>query len=191
MANGRAFYEAYVRPTIPDVEDWSAWSSGRWRDYWFAFWRSVRDFYNEEAGAQGPLWASGPERQTNLTKAVTLRLLQELFMRKAIERAESAGNLRAILRSRFSEEEAEEILEEEMAKHALPADVAQFEAQVREWFLSTGVPARVFLKQWVGSLDDAQGTQDLREELTSAYNLSNRGERYHARNAKVFAVETE
>lgn len=186
------FYETYVKPTIPDVDDWQSWSTGQWRPYWFAFWRAVRDFYNQEAATQGPLWtAGGPDSQTNLTKAVTLRLMQELFMRKAVERAESAHSLGDILRSRFSEDEAEQILAEEMAKLALPPDPAAFEAQVREWFLSKGVPVRVFLRPWVGSLDDAQGIQDLREELTSAYNLSNRGERYHARNAKVFAVDTE
>lgn len=182
------FYEYVVRPTIPDPEAWSAWTSGAWRDYWFAFWKEVGEFYNSQA-VEGDLWA--PEMRTNLTKAVTLRLLQELFMTTWIEDAKAAEkaaeSLREVLRARMSAEEIETIVVAEIAKAALPP-IEGFRTAVRERFLAKGVPVRVFEKPWVKSLDDETGIANLRAELRKAYDLNSRGERYRAQNKDIFAV---
>ena len=116
-----AFYESVVSPTFPDREQWESWVDGMWQPYWFAFWRAVGDYYNEEAEREGsstPLWWS--ERQTNLTKAVTLRELQQLFIEKAIERSKATDRLLAVLQGRFGEEEALDILNEEKKKPRSP-----------------------------------------------------------------------
>ena len=184
-----SFYENVVRHTISDAEQWEAWTSGRWREYWFTFWSEVGDFYNEQA-TNGSLW--GPQ-QSNLTKAVTLRLMQELFMSTWIEDAKStqraAHSLEEVLASRMPADEISAIVHAEVAKSALPDDLTIFRRAVRERFLAKGVPVRVFEKTWVKSLDDEQGIADLRAELRKAYDLSQRGERYKAQNKAVFSVE--
>jgi hypothetical protein len=185
-----AFYESVVSPTFPDREEWESWVDGIWQPYWYAFWRAVGDYYNEEAGREGsstPLWSS--ERQTNLTKAVTLRELQQLFIEKAIER--SKDRLLPVLQGRFGDEEALDILNEERKKLAVADTPEQFAADVRDWFLAPGIPVRVFMRSWVKSLDDAAGALELASELRSAWETVNRGDRYVARNKAVFAVGDE
>lgn len=143
-------------------------------------------FYNEQVANKEVLWG---DNQSNLTKAVTLRLMQELFIKKSIERARAVESLRNVLRGRFSDDEADQIVNEEVEKHALPSDLLEFRRQVREWFLSAGVPVRVFQKPWVKSLDDDAGISELRMELDKAFDLTTKGERYRAQNKAVFSVE--
>ena len=187
------FYENVAAPTFPDREQWESWVGGAWQEYWYAFWRSVRDYYNDEAAKEqppkGPLWSANT--QTNLTKAVTLRLLQQLFIEKSIDRSKATDALRSVLESRFSEEEVEQILTEERQKVALPPTATEFEADVRDWFLAQGVPVRVFTRPWVPSLDDPAGIEELRAELHRAWDAGNRKDRYVARNKMVFAVGDE
>jgi hypothetical protein len=186
------FYKDVVQLAIPDREAWEGWQSGAWRLYWYAFWRAVRDYYNEEAknaGFDGLLWSS--ERQTNLTKAVTLRLLQQLFIEKAVERSKAVDVLLPVLEGRFSAEEAASILLEEKQKVALPATPDIFQAEVREWFLAKGIPVRVFTRPWVTSLDDAAGLAALKDELQRAWEITNRGDRYIARNKFVFEISDD
>lgn len=183
------FYHHYVRPTYPDQETWSSWANGHWRDYWFAFWDEVAKFYNSEA-APATLW--GPE-QTNLTKAVTMRLLQELFMAVSIENAKSsekaADSLRSALEGRLPAEEIERVIEEETKGAVIPESRDEFRTYVREKFLSNGVPVRVFEKPWVSNLDDDAGITNLRLELRKSFDLAQRKERYRAQNKDIFAVE--
>ena len=185
------FFEHVVKPIYPDRETWESWVNGSWREYWYAFWRAVRDYFNDESLHEGaePLWT--PEVQTNLTKAVTLRLFQQLFIDKAVERSKAVELLRPVLASRFEPDELEGILADERLKVALPASPDEFEADVREWFLAKGVPVRVFNRPWVTSLDDAAGIQELQDELQRAWETVNRGDRYVARNKAVFAVGDE
>jgi hypothetical protein len=186
------FYEYVVRPILPDREAWESWQEGAWRLYWYAFWRAVRDYYNAEViktDFPGLLWAG--EQQTNLTKAVTLRLFQQMFMDKAVERSKATEILRPVLQTRFEPEELENILVEEKQKVALAPTPEQFEADVRDWFLAKGVPVRVFTRQWVRSLDDNQGMAVLKEELERAWDTINRGDRYVARNKFVFEISDE
>lgn len=190
--NSDDFYESFVSPTYPDREAWEGWMGGAWQEYWYAFWRAVRDYYNEEAAAAGhgkPLWSTN--EQSNLTKAVTLRNLQDLFIDKAIERARATDRLMPLLVSRFSEEEAAAIMAEERQKTAVPMTPEQFASDVREWFLAKGIPVRVFMRPWVKSLDDAAGSEELAAELRTAWETVNRGDRYVARNKMVFAVGDE
>ena len=44
-----AFYSQYVCPTFSDRSDWDSWAGGAWQRYWFAFWSTLRDFYNAQA----------------------------------------------------------------------------------------------------------------------------------------------
>ena len=190
--NSDAFYESVVSPTFADREAWESWVDGIWQRYWYAFWGAVRDYYNEEAIGAGygkPLWTA--DEQSNLTKAVTLRNLQDLFIDKAIERSKATDRLLSVLESRFGEEEAASILAEERQKLAVPTTPEQFASDVREWFLATGIPVRVFMRPWVKSLDDAAGAEELASELKTAWETVNRGDRYVARNKMVFAVGDE
>lgn len=184
-----AFYEKVVSPAFADREQWESWVGGIWQNYWYAFWGAVRDYYNAEAEREGfksPLWTTS--FQTNLTKAVTLRVLQQLFIEKAVERSKATEVLRFVLENRFGSEEAASILAEEQRKLAIPTTPEQFAADIRDWFLSRGIPVRVFTRPWVKSLDDAAGMQELASELRTAWETINRGDRYVARNKLVFTV---
>jgi len=184
------FYENYIRPTVDDVEVWQSWTEGLWSKYWFAFWDEVGKFYNKESGEV--LW--GPS-QTNLTKGITLRLLQELFMTVSVEDVKAAvkasDTLRSALetRSGLPAEEVEEIVNQDLRKAAIPDNVADFRQHVRENFLADGVPVRVFTRKWVSSLDQQAGIESLRAELRKAYDQCKRKERYRVGNREVFAVE--
>ena len=185
------FYNTYVRPTYPDRLKWDSWTSGLWRDYWFAFWSSIRDFYNEEAQKESSdlkvlPWNSTV--QTNLTKAVTLRLLQALFVESAIERIEDVTRTRGTLSKVLGPEQAEHEIAELVQKQAIPASPEEFRESIRHWFLERGIPVRFFLKKWKSSLDDSQGRVDLKDEMRKAYRFSQEGKRYHTRNTAVFAV---
>jgi hypothetical protein len=186
------FFESVVQPTFADREAWESWVDGLWQSYWYAFWGAVRDYYNEEAlhaGSGAILWSA--VEQTNLTKAVTLRQFQQLFIEKAVERSKATDRLLPVLQGRFGEDEAVSILNEERKKLAVADTPEQFAADVREWFLAPGIPVRVFMRPWVKSLDDAAGAIELASELRTAWETVNRGDRYVARNKMVFAVGDE
>ena len=177
------FYTKVVAPTIEDRADWDSWTSGRWRDYWFVFWDEVRTYYN--AKAKEPLWA---EQLTNLTKAVTLRLFQKLFIAKMIERVEAVEASLPVLVDVLGEEVATAKIKEKVAEAALPADLEDFRKLVRGWFLERGVPVRVFEYEWVGSLDDSNGQAALYAELEEAFDLIQGGKTYRAQNKDVYKV---
>lgn len=185
---GDSFYDYVVAPTFPDREAWESWVNGKWQPYWYAFWTAVRDYYNREAFPT-VLWSA--TQQTNLTKAVTLRQFQQLFIEKSVERSKATDRLLPVLSGRFEPDEALEILKEERKKLAVAETPEQFAADVRDWFLAPGIPVRVFTRPWVKSLDDAAGAQELGSELRTAWETVNRGDRYVARNKAVFAVGDE
>ena len=182
------FFEHFVSPTVRDREEWESWVGGKWQTYWFAFWKVVADYYNAEAreAGSGLLWSA--DSQSNLTKAVTLRVFQQLFIEKAVERSKSTDLLRSVLVNRFGEDEADSILAEEKRKVAIPDTPEDFRREVRSWFLAKGIPVRVFTRSWVRSLDDPTGMTELSTELRTAWETVNRGDRYVARNKAVFAV---
>ena len=164
--------------------DWDSWTSGSWRDYWFAFWDEVATFYNK-ASKSGQLWSKD---QSNLTKAVTLRLFQRLFMEQAVQRVEDVDPMRPGLIRALGEHLAEEELARQASEVTLPARVDDFRTAVRDWFLTQGVPVRVFENPWVPSLDDPTGQEYLYAELKDAFSRAQSGERYRAQNKNVFEV---
>jgi hypothetical protein len=183
------FYQHYIQPTFPDPAQWNTWTDGQWRAYWFAFWNAVGDFYNNQAleAEATELWTLA--NQTNLTKAVTLRLFQRLFMEKAIERMEDVERSREVLIDAVGEEQALALIAAKLKEKAIPDTPEKFADDIRDWFLNKGVPVRFFLKTWKASLDDAQGQDDLWLEIQKAYDLTHHGKRYHTRNTAVFAVD--
>jgi hypothetical protein len=182
--NDDEFYREFIAPTFPQREDWDSWDSGQWKPYWFAFWDEVRDFHNDHA-TQGPLWG---EDQTNLTKAVTLRLYQRLFMEHCIGLVQSIRGLRDILIEELGEDAGLSRYKERLREAALPGTVEEFRQFVRDKFLVRGVPTRVFERPWVKSLDDSAGITNLYEELQKAFRRSQEGVSYRARNHLVFAT---
>jgi hypothetical protein len=184
--NDDEFYEWYIKPTFPERSQWDNWTDGKWRAYWFRFWQTVGEFYNQESSQE--LWCR--TQQSNLTKAVTLRLFQRLFMEQAISRMKRMeDNLTDLIELLGDEELAREKVEQKMAERSIPSDLNAFADSVRDWFLSHGVPVRFFTYPWKGSLDDAQGQSDLWTEMEKAFEVSqDPKKRYRATNTDVFAV---
>jgi hypothetical protein len=179
------FYERVVKPTFPDRQQWESYSDGIWLQYWFAFWSTVRDWYNDKS-KDHELWGN---LQTNLTKAVSLRLFQKLFMEQAIARVEGVLKSRDTLVAVLGEEVADEKLTEQILTVALPPDIDDFVSMVKTWFLQDGVPVRVFEYSWVSSLDDAAGQQFLYDEFEEAFrNNKDPARKYVARNTNVFTT---
>jgi hypothetical protein len=120
---------------------------------------------------------------------VTLRLFQRLFIDKVVWRIDDILRTRSTLVSVLGEETADEKLRELLGPVIIPPTTEEFAVQVREWFLEQGVPVRVFTNRWISSLDDQHGQGVLYAELESAFDLIQKGKRYHAENKDVFAVE--
>ncbi|NYT32057.1 hypothetical protein [Rhizobium sp. WYCCWR 11128] len=175
--NDDDFYEYFVKPTIPVRDEWDSWSSGKWRDYWLAFWKTVKSFYNAQAAKTNnqALWKV--DQQTNLTKAVTLREFQTLFIVKCVDRIKEIDATAEILKNVLGPEEATTKINELRASRALPADVEAFEGFVHDFFLERGVPIKVFQANWKSSLDDSQGQLELWETLESAWDRNSKGDR--------------
>jgi hypothetical protein len=188
------FYDCYIQPTISTRAEWDSWTTGRWREYWFAFWRTVAAFYDQQAQVEQSkpealLW--NKDEMTNLTKSVTMRLFQRLFIEQAIERVKQVRNSRDLLIDVVGEERADEEIANRVKTVGIPATVDEFCTSIRTWFLEKGVPVRFFLKAWRVSLDDAQGQADLWEEMEKAFTFSQEGKRYHTRNVNVFSTSEE
>lgn len=117
------FYEKYVSPTFPNREEWDNWHDGYWRAYWFSFWQAVAEYYNEQAKIYMRddtyiLW--NKREQTNLTKGVTLRQIQRLFIEKAVESIDKVESSREILIESLGEEEAESRIRTLIEDRAIP-----------------------------------------------------------------------
>ena len=171
------FYTEFVAPTFSSREDWEQWTAGRWREYWIAFWNVVCDFYNEQAEklGRGHLWL--PNMQTNLTKAVTLRVFQTLFMVKCVERMREIDKTTGILEETLGRDDAAVKISQLRIDRAIPLDLDAFRAFVLSFFLERGVPIKVFLANWKASLDDAQGQVELWETLENSFERTRRGDR--------------
>jgi hypothetical protein len=159
------FYEMYVSPTFSDEATWNNWTGGRWREYWFAFWRTIAKYYNnlqfqEEGLANGefPLWHE--TQRSNLTKGVTLKILQNIFMDKASGSIRELEATREILIQALGEEEAQAKYKELLSRKALPSSLGEFEQQVIDIMLKY-IPLKVFTADWDTSLDDQSGREHL------------------------------
>ena len=168
---------------FPIVPIWDSWTDGAWRAYWFAFWSAVAGHYNAEANET--LW--GPE-QTNLTRAVALRLFQKLFIEKAIDRVDDVLRTLPTLASVLGDDVAEIKILEQHETVSIAATSELFVEDFSEWFLKEGVPVRVFTTPWIKSLDDSDGQANLYGEFDDAFNAIQEGRQYRAQNKYVFAV---
>ena len=140
-----------------------------------AFWHTVATFYDQQAQSENSdaeylLW--NKKKLSNLTKSVTMRLLQKLFIEQAVDRVRQVKQSRDLLIDVVGEERADEEISTRVKAVALPASVDEFRDSIRTWFLQEGVPVRFFLKPWRGSLDDAQGQADLWDEMEKAFDYS-------------------
>lgn len=188
------FFDNFIAPTFPSRPEWDSWTTGRWREYWFEFWRTVAEFYNRQAqietgDPQFLLW--NPTEIHNLTKSVTMRLFQRLFIEQAVERVKQVRQSRDLLIDVVGTMRADEEIANRVKTYAIPESLNEFSTSIREWFLEKGVPVRFFLKPWRGSLDDAQGQTDLWDEMEKAFDYSQEGKRYHTRNVNVFATDDQ
>lgn len=191
--NDDEFYDTYVKPTFPDRAEWDTWTTGHWREYWFAFWTTIKDFYNSQAQKQKNdpnvfLWNSNV--QTNLTKSVTLRLFQSLFIKEAVARIVLVEKTREVLEKALGPEKADAEVKSQTQALAIPNTIDEFKKSVQEWFLEKGVPVRFFLKPWKASLDDAQGQISLQDEMEKAFRFLQEGKRYHTSNPEIFTTDT-
>ncbi len=193
------FFENFVRPTIDDESDWSNWTEGKWRPYWFRFWATVRDYYNDQqaqehqyAGGNTPLIPLWSETvQSNLTKGVTLKLLQNLFMEKSVKELEAIESTREILVKALGEDSAEEKFHELRKSQALAADLDVFAQQVKDLLLRF-VPLRVFTTDWEPSLDTDSGRGHLADALDAIYERTKKNKRWQFRSfPNVFVVKKD
>lgn len=184
------FYEKCVSSIIDDPAQWDSYANGKWRPYWYAFWSEVGQYYNEQARllksreTDTDLWRK--DRQTNLTKAVSLRCFQSLFMNKAIARLDGIEPARQILIETLGAEQASSQIARMQRDRAVAPTPEEFRRQVRSWFLENGVPVRFFTANWKSSLDDSEGQLRLYEAMETAWDRTQRGERWHATGQGVF-----
>ena len=156
------FYEKYVSLTFPDQNKWSNWEDGLWREYWFAFWRTVkRYFISQKPSKADEIWNT--KNTKNLTKGVSLRLFQKFFMERMIQKVretkDATTSFKEDLVKTLGEDTALIAIEKRIAESNIPSDIDDFKTLVEEWLEK--FPVNVFLSEWVTSLDDATGQDDL------------------------------
>jgi hypothetical protein len=185
------FYQKFVARTFPNRQDWDSWTDGAWKRYWLEFWSIVGEYYNDQAKKikKDPLWTRG--QQTNLTKAVTLRQMQSLFMVKCIERMNEIDNTESILLETLGETDAREKIAQLRAARSLPASLEDFRNFVQEFFLEKGVPVRAFTTAWKTSLDDAQGQAELWETLETAFERTRKGDARFTVKGRIFVASDD
>ncbi|MFN8877193.1 MAG: hypothetical protein ACK51E_02730 [Gemmatimonadota bacterium] len=182
------FYEICVKPRLPLRADWDSWTNGKWIEYWFAFWRTVAEYFNSQAEGDGhhpPLW--NESTQTNLTKAATLRTIQRLFIDKYVDSMLKIEAMRPLLVEALGEDNADEKIKRKQLEEALPESPEAFAQFVVDRFLKY-LPVRIFAAPWVGSLDDAEGLSNLYAELEKAFDRTRAGKTYRIGNRDVFAA---
>jgi hypothetical protein len=180
------FIQWVVRPALTAEENelaWSAWYDGRWRQYWYAFWCAVRDYFNSKTTE---LW--NPRVQSNLTKGVSLKTLQDVLMDKMIAGAKKAAGTAEEMRELTIDEVKISML---LERHHIPVTPKLFYERIRTDYLE-GFPTRFFQRPWVKSLETAAGAQALRtvlQETFSSYVDKGGTRKYpYWNNAQVFAT---
>jgi hypothetical protein len=172
--NDDDFYERYVRPTFPNRSEWEDWKNGHWRNYWFAFWNTVKDYYTPQAkklkGQQFEIWSKS--NQSNLTKGVGLKIFQRFYMEEMTKKMEKTIESLDVLKEVLSDEEAEKKIAEKTSEKALPADIEEFCNRVRSEFLDS-FPVRFFTANWETSLDDSTGQEKLLVQMREAFERDN------------------
>ena len=181
------FLQTFVLPRFSDAFLWEGLSEGLWRPYWYVFWHSVAEHYNGQARMAKiePLWTK--TGQTNLTKGVALRNVQNLFMIKAVDRIRAFRVSRSMLTKFVKVEDPEAMLAQAADSLIAPATAVAFGAVVKEWFLSPGIPLRFFTADWHSSLDTTDGQAALQKEMEIAWSAAQEGRQWvPPRGGKVF-----
>jgi hypothetical protein len=183
----RDLMRAVVEPSLASgeaLEAWTDWQRGRWRSYWYALWRAVREHFNGEGH---DLWRA--TEQTNLTKGVALRALQDLIVEELIKAARDLEKQIAKMRNVGVEEDKIAALRRQSL---LPNSPQEFEQKIRSDFLR-GFPQAFFEKDWVTSLDTAEGYDTLRLvlfETWSSYVSAGGNRRYpYWKNKQIFETK--
>ncbi len=167
------FYKRYVQPRFPNQRDWDDWSEGKWKSYWFSFWRAVRDHYTPLAKKMKKtdyeIWDK--KNLTNLTKGVGLKMLQRFFMEKMIEGVENAAKGFEKLEKHLGREKALEAINQDILAASMPEEISEFEERVKN-FLSD-LPVRFFTQNWEASLDDSNGHEKILFQMREAVTRDN------------------
>jgi DGQHR domain-containing protein len=140
-------------------DKWTSWNEGAWRKYWYAFWDAVREYFNEAGKTE--LWT--PSAQTNLTKGVALRALQDLYLAEAAAAAKKTREFVAKVPDALKAA-ATAMVEET----ALPASVDAFRERILTKFL-TGFPRDFFRREWQDSLDTSAGLESVRTVMRTTW----------------------
>jgi len=185
------FYEQYVKLTYPAISDWGDWRTGKWKEYWFTFWATVREFYKEPARRQ----LNDPDLEiwggdgSNLTKGVALKIFQRFFMEVKIEdmikQKASNSMVREMTQTlveagNITQEEADQLISKQLFEYSIPLDLGDFAEEVKR-FLDK-IPVRFFTANWEASLDDSSGQDSLLFQMREAYSRDN----WRARGGNVF-----
>jgi hypothetical protein len=177
------FYQTYIRPRFGSAKDWEDWSDGKWRVYWFTFWRTVRDYYTPLAkkikSSEFEIWSK--TELTNLTKGVGLKMLQRFFMETMISEVNNAAKGLEILEQHLGKDKAEEAVAAKRLEVAIPEDTIEFEERVKK-FLSK-LPVRFFTQNWETGLDDSTGHEKILFQMREAVTRDN----WRASGGGVFA----
>lgn len=183
-----SFYNEYVKATYPNRDEWEDWRKGKWQEYWFAFWSTVRDVYRSKAksikGEEFDIWSE--EIQSNLTKGVGLKIFQKFFMETRIDEIRSEKRLLDVLKEHMGEEEAERAIASKVKEKSIPSSLDDFCDRVRDGFLAD-FPVRFFTANWESSLDDTTGQDNLLYQMREAYSRDN----WRARGGGVFVPSSE
>lgn len=169
------FFNWYVKPTYPNRKDWEDWKDGKWRNYWFAFWNEVRDFYRPLAktkmGADFDIWSK--EKLSNLTKGAGLKIFQRFFMEQVVKKMkEIKESLSILMEMGLDPEEIDRKIAEKVLEKSIPIELDDFRTRVREEFLKK-FPVRFFTANWETSLDDTNGHDKLLVQMREAFERDN------------------
>jgi len=186
------FYNAFIKNRFPKREDWSDWQTGKWRDYWFAFWWAVIEAFTKKAkaikGESFEIW--NRKEQTNLTKGVGLKMFQRFFMEFQIKKGkEASGTIETIKKHIKNEAErlkAEKEIEESCT---ISGDIDLFKANITKEILAI-FPVRVFTTPWKSSLDDDEGRADLLDTFHRVFLRTQKGEQWRAAGGIFTAEQT-
>jgi len=181
------FVRMFVEPSRVDENDlewWKDWNEGKWRDYWYALWTAVREYFNSD---NEKLWSTTLTGRRNLTKGVALKALQTVIMDEILRTIGSIQSQMMSLREIGVEENK---IQQLVTNAILPASPDDFRQLIKSKYLA-GFPHGFFSKNWEKSLDTASGLETLMtvmKETWSSYVGEGGSKKYpYWRNAQIFA----
>lgn len=182
------FMRVFVAPARPNedgIEWWRDWETGAWRNYWYAFWRAVRDYFNSN---HSEIWSQLKGKRTNLTMGVALKAFQTVILDEIIRHASTTQAQRlSLLKLGIEEDKVRQLL----SSSVLPPTAEDFYQYVTEKFL-TGFPAKFFTRPWQKSLDTSSGlevlTTVMRETWSSYVGEGGSGKYPYWKNSQIFSV---